>query len=314
MIKKNKCVVIGATGFVGTHLCNDLESRGYSVKRLARKTRLTNSSPNIFYCNFAKNDQIKEALKGADVVFHLAAKTHLNNLEGNNIFFDINFHLTKKIVNASISAGVKKFIFLSSIKVNGEQTQKNDEFSEVSEVCPKDSYAKTKLLAEKYLGLSSIKSKISVVIIRSPLVYGAPLKGNFYLLVQSVKYRIPLPFLCINNLRDFIYVRNLTDALILCSNHPRALGKTYLLSDGQSISTPELIRKISTLIKIKPILLPFPIFFINFFAYIFRCKNQSNKLITSLRINSSAIRRDLKWIPPYTLDQGLKETLISKFK
>ncbi len=309
MVKKNKCAVIGATGFVGVHLCNDLESRGFRVQRIARIKNKIDSTKDIIYCDFSKIEQIKKILKGVDIVFHLAAKTHSSNFKNKSDFFDTNFHLTKRIVKASIGAGVKKFIFLSSIKVNGEQTYKNEEFSEESVSAPQDYYGKSKLEAEKFLSLNYVKSKISVVIIRSPIVYGFPLKANFRLLVKLVSLRFPLPFLYVNNLRDFIYVRNLTDALILCSEHPRASGKVYLVSDGQPISTPVLIKKISNLIQIRAFLFPFPIFLVKFLAYIFFHSNKCNKLINSLRINSSAIKRDLKWNPPYTLDQGLKETL-----
>lgn len=309
MVKKNKCVVIGATGFVGSHLCDDLESRGFRVQRITRIKNKIDSAEGVIYCDFSKIEQIKKILKGVDVVFHLAAKTHSSNLKNRSDFFDTNFHLTKIIVKASIGAGVKKFIFLSSIKVNGEQTYKNEEFSERSVTAPQDYYGKSKLEAEKYLTLNYVKSKISVVIIRSPIVYGFPLKANFRLLVKLVSLRFPLPFLCVKNLRDFIYVRNLTDALILCSEHPRASGKVYLVSDGQPISTPVLIRKISNLIQVRAFLFPFPVFLIKFLAYFFFHSNKCNKLINSLRINSSTIKRDLKWNPPYTLDQGLKETL-----
>ena len=202
----------------------------------------------------------------------------------------------------SKTAKNEKFIFCRS-------NIKNEEFSERSVTAPQDYYGKSKLEAEKYLTLNYVKSKISVVIIRSPIVYGFPLKANFRLLVKLVSLRFPLPFLCLKNLRDFIYVRNLTDALILCSEHPRASGKVYLVSDGQPISTPVLIKKISNLIQIRAFLFPFPIFLVKFLAYIFFHSNKCNKLINSLRINSSTIKRDLKWNPPYTLDQGLKETL-----
>ena len=203
---------------------------------------------------------------------------------------------------------MKRLVFLSSIKVNGESTLPVSPFDEVSPTKPQDPYAISKWEAEQALTQIVTETGLEVVILRCPLVYGPRVKGNFLRLLQAVDHGIPLPLALARNRRSFIYLNNLTDAIATCLTHPAAAGKTYLVSDGEDVSTAELISRIAQALGKPSRLWSCPLGIIQLAGILTGKSDEIARLLGSLCIDSSKIRSELDWTPPYTLEQGLAET------
>ena len=193
--------------------------------------------------------------------------------------------------------------------MNGEQTIDSScfKYNDISK--PEDAYARSKCEAEQALLEISNKTKLEVVIIRPPLVYGEGVKANFLRLLDLVYKGMPLPFFNINNSRSFIGLDNLVDLIIHCIDHPKATGKTFLVSDDEDISTPDLIRKLSKIMGRSARLFSFPISILKLMGYLIGKTPEVNRLIGSLRVNSSRTRKILEWNPPFSLDEGLEKTV-----
>jgi nucleoside-diphosphate-sugar epimerase len=195
---------------------------------------------------------------------------------------------------------------MSSVKVNGEG--KSTPYHEEDIQQPQDAYSISKWEAEKVLNKISGETRMEIVIIRSPLVYGPRVKANFLRLLEMVDHGIPLPLANVNNQRSLIYLGNLVDAIVTCMKHPKAAGQTFLVSDGNDVSTPELIRHISSLLGRPVKLFPFPPILLKMAGIITGKSVAIDRLLGSLTINSSKIRRELGWQAPFSMEQGLKET------
>ena len=305
-------LVTGCTGFVGQYLVRSLlVQHNTKVVCVGRNEAIL---PNA---GFIKIDDINgstnwiEALKNIDIVIHLAARVHvMNEISANPIteFRKVNVDGTKQLAMQAAKAGVKRFVYVSSIKVNGEKTSFKP-FEESDPTAPEDAYGISKYEAELMLQEVAKNTGLEVVIIRPPLIYGPGVKGNFLQLIKVLRKRIPLPFGSINNLRSLLYVGNLVDALILCATHPAAAGKTYLISDGEDISTPGLVELISESLGFKAHLLKCPVFILNALGKITRKKEQINRLSESLQVDNSKIQKELGWKPKFTLREGLRKTL-----
>jgi nucleoside-diphosphate-sugar epimerase len=303
-----RVLVTGASGFVGQALLSVLNAKKYEVVGVSRNTCYLGS--NRIYTSSEIYDEALNIMQGCDVVIHLAARVHIMNDKLVNPlkeFLAVNLHDTLKLAEYAASVGVKRFVYVSSIKVNGELTE-SQPFSELSPSMPQDPYAISKWQAEQALIKLSKITGMGVVIVRPPLVYGPKVKANFLSLLNVVYKGIPLPFGAIKNSRSMIYVGNLVDALIVCSTHLNAAGQTYLVSDGEDVSTPDLIKKIAIALS-KPFwVFPFPISVINFLAGLVGKKAAVDRLTQSLVVDSSKIREELGWQPPYSMEQGLKAT------
>ena len=303
-----RVLVTGVSGFVGQALLSALNAKNYEVVGVSRSAFYLGS--NRTYTSSEVYDEALNVMQGCDVVIHLAARVHVMNDElANplNEYLAINLHDTLKLAEHAASVGVKRFVYVSSIKVNGEFTE-GEPFSELCESNPQDPYAISKWKAEQALMDLSKHKELEVVIMRPPLVYGTNVKANFLSLLQVVNKCIPLPVGNIKNKRSMIYVSNLVDALIVCATHQNAAGKTYLVSDGEDVSTPDLIKKLAKALNKPCWIFPFPISVINFLAGFVGKSATVDRLTQSLVVDSSKIREELDWQPPYTMEQGLKVT------
>ena len=223
------------------------------------------------------------------------------------VFRKVNTEGTSQLARMAADAGVKRLVFLSTVKVNGEKTEKHP-FTEEHTPQPQDPYAISKFEAEQALHNISDATGLEMVILRPPLVYGQSVKANFLRLLDMVNKNIPLPLSMVNNKRSMIYIGNLVDAIIRCIEHPDAVNKTFLVSDGQDISTPDLIRMIAGAMGKKARLFPCPAPLLKMIGNVAGKSDEIERLTGSLQIDSAKIRRELSWTPPFTMEQGLRMT------
>lgn len=253
----------------------------------------------------------RDALQGASVVIHLAARVHVMHESAADPlaeFRKVNVEGAEHLARSAAAAGVKRLVYVSSIKVNGEETIGGQIYSEASAPSPKDPYGVSKWEAEQALQRVAAETGLEVVIIRPPLVYGIGVKGNLAQMLSAVSRRIPLPFAAVRNQRSLIYVGNLVDALISCSIHPAAAGKTYLVCDGEDISTPELLNSLGDEMGRPARLFQCPMWLLSMMGKIAGRSDQLLRLTGSLQIDSHKICSELNWKPPYRLQQGLQKT------
>jgi nucleoside-diphosphate-sugar epimerase len=306
-----KILVTGASGFVGKSLVKALDLKRIQTVKVVRRHQqhLTDDNYHVIP-DLAEFSGWQSLFAGCDVVIHLAARVHVMDEKTLNPlaeFIKVNVDDTLKFARQAASYGVKRFVYISSIKVNGEFTEKKA-FSELSQPDPQYPYAISKYRAELALLELSKNTGMEVVIVRPPLVYGPQVKANFLTLMKIVNKKIPLPFKGINNRRSLVYVGNLVDALIACATHSNAAGKTFLVSDGEDVSTPELMIKIANALSKPSRVFYFPLSLILFLTRLIGKKASIDRLTQSLVVDSSKIRKELGWHPPYSLDEGLKAT------
>ena len=304
---KYNYAVTGSNGFIGNHLVKTLELKGLKVRRIDRG----NYQNSISISNIDKFTDWKKALKGIDIIFHCAGAAHIfnKNDESKNQFFSVNEEGTIRLAEEAAFCGVKKLIFLSSIKVNGENTAKGITLNSKSIEAPQDEYALSKYNAEKKLKKISLEKKLEIVIVRPPLVYGPGVGANFLKLIQFISKKLPMPFLSFNNKRSYIYVKNLTEFLFECSQNNKASGKTFLISDRYPLSTRELTIYIANAFGFNPKLFYLPKKILLILSFIFNKKEQLKKISDSLVINPMEAYETLNWDPPYTTSKGIKETV-----
>jgi len=259
------------------------------------------------------------ALEGVGAVVHLAGRVHIMKdfaVDPLAEFRKVNVEGTERLAVASAAAGVKRFVFLSSIKVYGEDMPSGPlkkaqikAFTEEDIPNPQDPYAISKWEAEQVLHKISKETGMEVVIIRPPLVYGPGVRANFLRLLRMVERGIPLPHGAIRNQRSLVYVKNLVDGIISCVRHPDAAGKTFLVSDGEDVSTPDLIRLIGSSMGKKCLLFNVSPKLLLYLSKVIGLEASIQRLTGSLVVDSSCIRRELGWTPPYSLTQGMQETV-----
>ena len=305
-------LVTGANGFVGTALCPKLMQHGLSVRGASRAILPVGfATEQVVMSTFDDASALQAAVEGVDVVIHLAARVHVmhdNVADPLEAFCKANVEGSLKLAQCAIAAGVKRFVFVSSIGVNGSQTFGNDTFNERSTPNPHDDYSRSKFLAEKALKKLCENSNIELVILRPPLVYGPNPKGNFNTLLNVVSNLLPLPLGSIKNKRNFIFLGNLVDAVVVCSTHPSAANQTFLISDDEPVSTPKFIQSLATALAKPSMLFPFPFTIIKLILTTLGKSHQFDKITQSLVIDSSKIRHQLGWQPPFTMEEGLKIT------
>jgi nucleoside-diphosphate-sugar epimerase len=314
-----KICVTGAKGFIGTSLCKALISSDKSIRGFVRIIDSNNNSSEIKYVpvgDISSKINWKDQLRGYDCIVHCAGRAHkMSKNEDFDLYHLVNTESTRRLAEQAAEVGVKRLVFLSSVKVNGESTGKissREVFTNNDMPDPQNAYAISKLKAEEVLWKISAKTGLEVVIVRLPLVYGKDVKGNLSRLIKLVKSDIPLPLSMIKNRRSMIGVENLIDLLIRCIDHPKASGKTFLASDGEDLSTPELIKFIASSMGRKPNLFPLPIFMLKFLGSVFGKGEEINKLVGSLRIDNSYIKEILNWEPPISVEEGIKRMVQGK--
>ncbi|MBA2350583.1 MAG: SDR family oxidoreductase [Burkholderiales bacterium] len=305
----NVCVT-GANGFVGRALCERLALSGHAVTRVVRRPEIAALAGSRCLSLTEPNaTDWKSALIGTEILVHLAARVHVMSealVDPLAEFRRINCAGTEQLASAAAKAGVRRFVFISTVKVHGEGGESC--FRESDAPAPTDAYAISKWEAEQALLRIAAETALEVVILRPTLVYGPGVRGNFLSLLRAVERGIPLPLASIDNRRSLIYLGNLIDAIMACIEHPSAAGKTYLVSDGDDVSTTELVRRLAAALGKPARVFPFPLAPMRFAATLLRRGAALNRLASSLRIDSTKIREELGWAPPYTMQQGLRET------
>lgn len=307
-----RVLVTGANGFVGRALIETLHDAGYEVVGAYR-----DAGPEVF--SYAHEQYVGEvhgrtdwrkALSGCDVVVHLAARAHIMRetaIDPIAAFRTVNTEGTLNLARQAVEAGVKRFILASTIKVNGEGRDRAYDESDSPE--PQDPYATSKWEAESGLRDIARLTGLEVVILRFPLVYGPRVGGNFLRLLKLVDRGLPMPFGCLKNRRSLIYLSNLTDAIRVCITHPKAVNKTFLISDSEDTSTPELIRQLAAVFGRSVWLIQVPVSWLRFIGNLTGKNKEMDRLLGSLWVDSTAIRRDLDWVPPYSMKDGLAATV-----
>jgi len=315
-----RVLVTGANGFIGQRLCQELSSRGYKVTGAVRQAVESNKSSSVSYLalgELSDSANWSNALSGVECVVHLAARVHVMRDESADPleeFRRINTLGTERLARIASACGVTRLIYVSSIKVNGEETVGGHIYSERDKPAPIDPYGISKWEAEQALSRVAKETGLEIVIVRPPLVYGPGVKGNFERMLHVICKRIPLPFSTISNLRSLLYIDNLVDALRICVTHPAAVGKTYLLSDDEDISTANLMRLLGEAMG-KPVrFFPVPSLLLKLVGHIIGKSDEMDRLIGSLQVDSGKIRRELNWHPPYSMRQGLQATADWYFK
>lgn len=306
-----RVLVTGATGFVGGHLCRYLLARGYRVRAVGRKKQLTFKHPLLeYHCLPAVNDQAdwQHLLPGVDVIVHLAGRAHHMNERGMSalpLYQEVNVKGTQQLAQAAVKNEVKRFIYISTIKVIGERTIDTPLRAE-EQPRPQDPYSLSKLQGEQILQEESRRSGMEWVIIRPPLVYGPGVKGNFRRLVSLAKTHFPIPFGAIRNRRSLVSVYNLSSFIECCLAHPNARNETFLVSDGEDLSTGQLVKLLRRAQGRRSWVFPFPTSLLKFFAFLLGKRQAMERLIDSLQVNIEKSTRLLGWYPPYSIDGSLK--------
>ncbi|MCP4956434.1 MAG: SDR family oxidoreductase [Photobacterium aquimaris] len=308
----------GSSGFVGSALLEKLNIN--KVKMLTRDTTVVDDK-NYFYCKDFLSFDFKNRFHDIDVFIHCAARVHvmkdasINPIEE---YREVNTAGTLNLARQAVEAGVKRFIFISSIKVNGESTQIGVPFKATDKPNPQDPYGQSKAEAEEQLLALAKETGLEVVIIRPTLVYGAGVKANFASLMKLVSKGLPLPFGSITtNRRSLVSVYNLVDLIITCIDHPNAANQVFLVSDDHDLSTAEMVRQMGLALSKPAKLIPVPVFCYSFVGKITGKQDVVSRLIGSLQVDISETKQRLNWMPPYKLEDGFKMTasaLISEKK
>lgn len=305
----SRILITGATGFVGKNLVPVLMALGHEVRCAVWQKNDALRAEQIEINKLEEHIDWSEALENIEIVIHLAARVHIMTEERSSLekFCKVNSTATQKFAQQAAEQGVKRFIFLSSIKVNGEFSTLNNPFTEESPTQPQDPYAQSKLVAEHYLEQINQKTKMQTVILRPPLVYGPGVKANFLKMLDLVQKGWPLPFARILNKRSFLYIDNLISAIILVTEHPKAANQLYLVADNESWSLSELLSTLANAMNSSLKLFDIP--FIKFIFKILRLKNLNMRLFSSLELDNSKIKAQLGWEPPIEAQEGLKRTV-----
>ena len=308
-----KVVITGATGFVGSALIRRLQGENLSLCAAVREGSYFGDFPKSVECAVVQplsaRSDYSSVLRGAEIVVHLAARTHVLKEKAEDPLQEFrreNVQGTVCLARQAFASGVRRFVFISSVKVNGEG--RPNAYTEEDPPKPEDAYGISKNEAEVALRKVSAETGLEVVIIRPPLVYGPGVKANFLRLLRAVYRGSPLPFASIRNRRSFIFVGNLVDVIAECLSHPKAQGQTYLVSDGDDVSTPELVRCLSHAMGKPAWIFPLPGGILKLFGSVSGNSNSIDRLLNSLMVDMSKIRRELDWNPPYTFHHGLRET------
>lgn len=308
------CLVTGANGFLGSKLVQALQGSYSLIKGSIRK--LDNDlQPHVEYVEVGTIDQKTdwhEALKNVDVVIHTAARVHsmsddpINSLEE---YRNTNTLGTLNLAKQALESGVKRFIFISSVKVNGESTYENMPFTSSDSRKPEDVYGQSKSDAEDLLLQLAEDTGLEVVIIRPTLVYGPGVKANFASLMGLVSKGIPLPFACItNNKRSLVSITNLVDLIATCIDHPKAVNQVFLASDDDDVSTASMVKNMSVALGKSSRMLPIPHCCFHVVGKLLKRQDVVARLLGSLHVDISHTKETLNWTPPQTLEEGFKET------
>ena len=301
-----KILVTGATGFVGKAVQKKLEK--HTVCLTSRSEPLDNSI-EFFQKGISRTTDFSDCIANIDVVIHTAARVHQMNDKLDDplsAFMEVNCFGTLNLARQAARAGVKRFIFLSSIKVNGEKTERDlpFRFDGISAAC--DPYGISKAKAEAGLWEIAMNTDLDIVIIRPPLVYGPDVKANFYSLMKISQRNLPLPLGAINNKRSFVAIDNLVDLISTCVDHPNAVNQVFLVSDDFDVSTTELLTLMANAFGHKARLLNISPALLKFVASAFRQQSITDRLCDNFQVDIQHTKDTLGWKPHMSMVEGIK--------
>jgi nucleoside-diphosphate-sugar epimerase len=311
-------LVTGATGFVGRAVCAELARRQYAVRSIVRVHRVSDSVSGAELSDRVQLDDIgpatdwSGALDEVKAVVHLAARVHVmhdSSADPLAAFRAVNVAGTLNLARQAAAAGVKRFVFISSVKVNGESTPPGRAFTEADAPNPQDAYGQSKHEAEQGLRQLSADTGMEVVIIRPPLVYGPGVKANFAALMRAVQRGWPLPLGAVHNQRSLVALDNLVDFIVTCITHPQAANQTFLVSDGHDLSTTELVRGMAQAAGVRARLLPVPVWALQAGASLLGKGDAVQRLCGNLQVDISKARSLLGWVPPVSVEEGLRRAM-----
>ncbi|MHB1200374.1 MAG: UDP-glucose 4-epimerase family protein [Polaromonas sp.] len=307
-----KVLVTGANGFVGCAVWQQLRMSGVqAVGCVRRSAPFTDMGAAVVTVgDLSAQTDWSVALAGVEAVVHAAARVHVMDDTANDPlaeFRRVNVQGTLNLARQAAAAGVRRFVFISSIKVNGEATQPGQPFIADDAPAPLDAYGVSKMEAEQGLRQIALQTGMEVVIIRPPLVYGPGVKANFAVMMRWLKRGVPLPLGAIHNQRSLVALDNLVDLIITCLTHPAAANQTFLVSDGEDVSTTELLRRMGQAMGRPARLIPVPANWLKLAAAVVGKQDVAQRLCGSLQVDIEKTRRLLGWSPPLSLDEGLKK-------
>jgi nucleoside-diphosphate-sugar epimerase len=314
-LTSNRIAVTGATGFIGRALCSQLQASGAAPRAIIREgapERPKDWSDVVAVGDIGPDTSWTAALAGVDCVVHCAARVHVMRETGADplaAFRQVNVAGTRRLAEAAAAMGVRRLVYLSSIKVNGDSTLAGAMFSHDDIPAPEDPYGVSKWEAEVALQEVAADSSLEMVIVRPPLVYGPGVKANFLRLVRLVRNGVPLPLGSVKNKRSLVSLDNLVDLLIRCTEHPAAAGQTLLASDGQDLSTPELIRGLAAAMGRSARLLPVPPALLRLGGRLSGRLDEVERLIGSLQVDIEHTCQTLDWKPPVAVAEGLRRAM-----
>ena len=314
LLNASQVLVTGGQGFVGNALAQCLLAVGLSV-RVSTRQMLINTGHRIKRVQATDlNSETNwfPALQEIDVVVHCAARVHIMKdtaADPLTAFRAVNVGGTLNLARQAADAGVKRFVFISSVKVIGESTQTGRAFTEDDAPNPQDAYGQSKYEAEHGLSQLSANTGMEVVIIRPPLVYGPGVKANFADLICAVQHGWPLPLGAVHNQRSLVALDNLVDFIVTCITHPQAANQTFFVSDGQDLSTTELVRGMAEAAGVPARLLPLPVWALQAGATLLGKGDAVQRLCGNLQVDISKARNYLGWVPPVSVEEGLRRAM-----
>lgn len=288
-------LISGATGFVGSELVKRMGTRARAISTREVPERWT------------------AALLDVECVVHLAARVHqMGDVVPNPLaeFRRVNVDGTLELARRARLAGVKRFVYISSVKVNGEESVAGRPFTAADAPRPLDPYGVSKMEAEEALRALAVQTGMEVVVIRPPLVYGPGVRANFEALMRTIARGIPLPLGAIHNRRSLVALDNLVDLIVTCVDHPKAAGQVFMVSDGDDVSTADLIQRMAKAMNRKARLVAVPVFILQFIGKLTGKSNEVQRLCGSLQVDISKTQNLLGWKPPITLDEGLRRAAL----
>ncbi|MFT6466233.1 UDP-glucose 4-epimerase family protein [Halopseudomonas sp.] len=308
-----KVILTGSTGFVGSAVLAQLIAKHHDVVTVIRRAggATTGHTQSYIVPNFAADSAFRTALTGREVVIHCAARAHVMQETTSDPLVEfraVNVDATLALARQAIAAGVRRFVYISSIKVNGEGTEQGKPFKANDVPAPADPYGISKMEAEQGLMALAKESDMEVVIIRPVLVYGPGVKANFRSMMNWLNKGIPLPLGRIHNKRSLVALDNLVDLIVTCTQHTAAANQTFLVSDGEDLSTTELLTRMSKALDRPMRLLPVPAGLLQLGGKLLGKDAVMQRLCGSLQVDISHTRQTLGWVPPVSVDSALRKT------